>query len=97
MKLIRSAFKDVDNFEYLQGSQDNTLQVSAQQELDGCGVIKLAGFGCLYVHQISSRVDSESSSSTDNDRKLEDSVGASTKKLIERADEVLRKLQVSQI
>ena len=54
MEHVRDAFKDlgnVSNFQFLRAHQDNTLQVAEDQQLDGLGVIKLAGCGSLYVKQ----------------------------------------------
>ena len=54
MERVRDAFKDlgnVSNFQFLRAHQDNTLQVAKDQQLDGLGVIKLAGCGSLYVKQ----------------------------------------------
>ena len=53
MEHVRDAFKDlgnVSNFQFLRAHQDNMLQV-AEDQLDGLGVIKLAGCGSLYVKQ----------------------------------------------
>ena len=46
MRQIRRAFGglgDVNNIQFLQARQDNTLHVTENQHLDGVGVIKLAG------------------------------------------------------
>ena len=45
------SIQDVGNVNYLQGHKDNTLEMSIKQELDGCGVINLAGCGSLYLLQ----------------------------------------------
>ena len=66
LKVIQNAFNDlgsVSKLQYLQGNQDNTLKVSHQQDLDGCGIIQLAGCGSLYLHQITEDAKFESVSS----------------------------------
>ena len=51
---IADAFEELGHMkslQYLQAHKDNTLHVALEQELDGVGVIKLAGSGSLYVKQ----------------------------------------------
>ncbi len=33
----------------MEANRDNTLKMSTEQSLDGVGVIRVAGSGCLYV------------------------------------------------
>lgn len=44
-----SCITNASEVEYLQAHRDNTLKISADQNLDGDGVIRLAGSGSLYV------------------------------------------------
>lgn len=43
----------LENFQYLQCHKDSTLVIFENQKLDGNGVISLAGFGSLYLHELS--------------------------------------------
>ena len=94
MEVIKSAFKDVgndiSNLKYLQAYRDNTLQAPVHQQLDACGIIKLAGSGSLYVVQ--STCPSEDLS--DHEASKDIDFPQKTQQLIDRAGEVLRKLQV---
>lgn len=101
MDLIMTGFKEfgnIDKIEYLQASRDSSLQ-AVDQELDACGVIKLAGCGSLYVHQLCVSASSSQllSGVSSKDTDVSQSSGTDPKKprLIDRADEVLRKLQVN--
>ena len=103
MDLVKTGFKEfgnIDEIEYLQASRDNCLQ-AVHQELDACGVIKLAGSGSLYVHQLcasgsSRNAGSEASSSqslsgvSSKDTDVSQGSGTDSKKqrLIDRADEI---------
>ncbi len=40
---------DMCELEYLQANRDNTLKMSTEQNLDGAGVIRVAGSGSLYL------------------------------------------------
>ena len=108
MDLIKTSFKEfgnIDKIEYLQASRDNCLQ-AVHQELDACGVIKLAGSGSLYVHQLcasasSSNTGSKASSnqslsgvsSKDTDVSQGSSTVSKKQQLIDIADEILRELR----
>ena len=107
-ELIQNAFKDVESvtkFQYLQGHQDNSLQVSDHQDLDGSGVINLAGCGSLYLQQINDEAKSNESeaSCSHSFHSAEDQPHCSgvskqvlrTRELIHRADELIRNLRVS--
>ena len=55
MNVITDAFKDLTGggkLQFLQANRDNTLDVHTQQNLDGNGVLNLAGSGSLYVRQM---------------------------------------------
>ena len=58
--LIADSFKElcqVKKLQFLQANRDNSLQVHQCQELDGNGVLTLAGCGSLYVHQMEESED----------------------------------------
>ena len=61
---IRTCFAISDSKEvvYLQAHRDNTVNISEEQSLDGCSVIRLAGSGSLYVKIQEKRSSQESSS-----------------------------------
>ena len=87
---IQRAFESVgsvNKFQYLQGHKDNTLKVSKKQELDGCGVINLAGCGSLCLHQMNDEPTTEASSSN---------AGSKVQQMLRKADELLKELRVSQ-
>lgn len=105
LKQVKDSFKglgDVSNLQFLHARQDNTLQVADDQELDGAGVIKLAGCGSLYVKQIDSvsagpemkAGDSSRQSSSSNSEPSSSSM--ETRQLLERAEKVVQMLRVSQ-
>jgi len=47
---------DVQNIQFLVCGQDNVLTKFENQELDGDGIIDLAGQGCAYLLQVSSKL-----------------------------------------
>ena len=79
----------VDKLQFLQGNRDNTLQVHAQQDLDGNDVLNLAGSGSLYVQQMEESDDELPAVN------LGPQEGASTEQLLQRADELIKELRVS--
>ena len=118
MEHVRDAFKDlgnVSNFRFLRAHQDNTLQVAEDQQLDGLGVIKLAGCGSLYVKQSdddiavttndepkdkvscdqpSSNTSITSKPSSSITSKPSSSMSLETSEFLDKAKEILQKLQV---
>lgn len=78
--LIKDTFSLESNFFFLKSHKNNSLCQAEKQQLDGAGVIDLAGKGALYLHL-------ESSVST--------STPATSEALLQRADEVVAKLRVS--
>ena len=87
------ALKDAE-VQYLQSHKNNSLSVANEQNLDGVGLINLAGSGSLYLKLSPKNVPespvspsiSTSSSGTD-----------SVKKTLERANDILEKLRVSML
>ena len=54
-RLIINAFREISGaqkIQFLQANCDNTMEVHTQQDLDGNGVLSLAGSGSLYVQQM---------------------------------------------
>ena len=49
-RVILEGFQ-INAFQFLQGSRDNTLKVNATQSLDGNAAIQLAGSGSLYIQE----------------------------------------------
>ena len=102
MELITDAFKElggVKRLQYLQANRNNTLKVHMQQDLDGNGVLNLAGSGSLYVQLIEMGESdddlpsielgpqaSSSSTTPDSNRRMQ---------LLQRADELIKELRVS--
>ena len=102
MELITDAFKELGRLEklqYLQANRNNTLKVHMQQDLDGNGVLNLAGCGSLYVQQMEMEESdddlpsielgpqaSSSSTTPDSNRRMQ---------LLQRADELIKELRVS--
>ena len=82
----------VSNFKYFQGHKDTSLKVSLRQELDGCGVIDLAGFGSLYLQQLDDPSAKEPEASSSH---ASSASGSRTQQLLREADELLKELHVS--
>ena len=97
LQLIADAFKEVcqvKNLEFYQANRDNTLQVHQDQELDGSGVLNLAGSGSLYVHQMEeSEGDQQDQPCTS--ASISSPEGEKRKMLFQRADELIKALRVS--
>ncbi len=93
--LILDSFKDldVDNIEYLQANRDNGLQI-AGESLDACGVIKLAGSGSLYVHQLNTSTSCSMASGSNEGTSQDSVIDSNKQQLFDRAEEVLTKLEV---
>ena len=97
LQLIADAFKEVcqvKKLEFYQANRDNTLQVHQDQELDGSGVLNLAGSGSLYVHQMEKsegdQQDQPCTSASISSPEVE-----KRKMLFQRADELIKELRVS--
>jgi hypothetical protein len=88
-----------ENFEALKCSshKNNSLSVAKEQNLDGVGLINLAGSGSLYL-KLSPKNVSESpavTASTSTSSNRTDSATDSVKKTLEKANDILEKLRVS--
>ena len=85
------ALKDVE-VQYLQSHKNNSLSVAKEQNLDGVGLINLAGSGSLYL-KLSPKNASENpvTASTSTSGSGSDSV----KKTLEKANDILEMLRVS--
>ena len=87
------ALKDA-KVQYLQSHKNNSLSVANEQNLDGVGLINLAGSGSLYLKLSPKNVpESPVSPSTSTSSSGTDSV----KKMLERANDILEKLRVSML
>ena len=109
--VIVKCFPSIKDFVFLQAHKDNTLTVSAKQNLDGSGVIELAKHGSLYIVEktvsvtkpstaftstVSVPASSIACTSASHDVNLPpDGLSESRKLLIERADRMLEKLKVT--
>ncbi len=51
---ITYAFKGIElkSFQFLHAQKDNSLSVAANQQLDGLGATKLAGYGSLCIQEL---------------------------------------------
>ena len=87
------ALKDAE-VQYLQSHKNNSLSVAKEQNVDGVGLINLAGSGSLYL-KLSPKDAPKSpvTPSTSTSSNGTDSV----KKTLERANDVLEKLRVSML
>lgn len=85
------ALKDAE-VQYLQSHKNNSLSIAKVQNLDGIGVISLAGSGSLYL-RLSPKNESKSpmTPSTSSSGISTDSV----KKTLDQANDILEKLRVS--
>ena len=100
METITDAFKDlggVEKLQFLQASRDNTLKVHVEQELDGNGVLDLAGCGSLYVKQmeescVEPSLDLEPQASSSSTTTISDEVRR--KELLQTADKLIKELRV---
>ena len=107
MQLIVDAFKElggVKKLQFLQGNRDNTIKMYDQQELDGNGVLNLAGCGSLYVKQVeesdmapNEESEARACSSSDICQDQLSSDDVRRKYLLKRADEVIKDLRVSEL
>ena len=90
--------------EYLQAHRDNTLKMSTEQNLDGAGVIRVAGSGSLYLilkkkesspPRSSPTSRNHTPSSSDSESPAHNSTScAYTKHLLQKASRALAELQV---
>jgi hypothetical protein len=68
-RLIINAFREISGaqkIQFLQANRDNTMEVHTQQDLDGNGVLSLAGSGSLYVQQMEESDDQQMEESGDD-------------------------------
>lgn len=93
--LILDSFKDldIDKIEYLQANRDNGLQIVGGN-LDACGLIKLAGSGSLYIHQLNTSPLCSQASGSNEGTSQDIVIDSNKQQLLDRADEVLTKLEV---
>ena len=68
----------------------NVTKVSNKQELDGCGVINLAGCGSLYLHQMNDESTTEESEASSSN------AGSKVQQMLRNSDELLKELHVCQ-
>lgn len=51
MESIQGAFSNLGHFHFLSCQKSNTIEIAEEQELDGAGIMKLVGYGSLYLIQ----------------------------------------------